>query len=249
MTGYVLLIDEKGLIEPVLARVFEHSLLTIVSLPSVTAAKRKLIEERAALVISVAAFASDPEGGYRLARELSGHETLSTIPLVLVSNELTEEVIRKATDVGARALIPWPVSVESLQARLKPLLGDLLALPQPETAPPLRKPETTASEPPARTSTPVGAAPPASTGEAASEKFQLAQQLLAKVLHNLKTSALLDVVDLEDVPEVVVEITRSVCGAPAGDRAAVRQPSAPPAESASATRSEGVDLDSIFRKK
>src|SRR5258706_6982722 len=120
MTGYILLIDERGDIEPVLARALEHSLLTIVSLTSVTAAKRRLVDERATLVLCAAAFAADPEGGFRLARELSGHESLSSIPLLLVSEQLTEEVIRKATAVGARTLVPWPITVDSLRARLKP---------------------------------------------------------------------------------------------------------------------------------
>lgn len=65
------------------------------------------------------------------------------------------------------------------------------------------------------------------------EHFQFAQKLLAQVLHNLKTSNLLEVAEREDVPRIVAEMARKVCDA------AIRRPA----------NRESVDLESIFKKK
>lgn len=44
-----------------------------------------------------------------------------------------------------------------------------------------------------------------------SENLQYAQRILATVLHNLKTSDLLSVIDMDEVPKAVIEMTKSVC--------------------------------------
>lgn len=54
------------------------------------------------------------------------------------------------------------------------------------------------------------------------KKINLAQRILAKVFVNLKSSSLLQIVELEDVPRVVFEITRTVCGVPSEDEPAGR---------------------------
>lgn len=51
------------------------------------------------------------------------------------------------------------------------------------------------------------------------KKINLAQRILAKVFVNLKSSSLLQIVELEDVPRVVFEITRTVCGVPSDEPA------------------------------
>lgn len=43
------------------------------------------------------------------------------------------------------------------------------------------------------------------------ENLQYAQRILATVLHNLKTSDLLSVIDMDEVPKAVIEMTKSVC--------------------------------------
>lgn len=83
-----------------------------------------------------------------------------------------------------------------------------------------------------------------------SEKLLYAQQLLAKVLHNLRTSALLDVADMEDVPRIVLQMTRTVCGIREESKI---EPGRSKEEQARAEiKSDAaisIDLDSLFRKK
>lgn len=244
MTGYILLLEDRGGIEPVLSRALEHSLLSLVSCPSITAGKRKLIESQPVLILCAAAFANDSEAGFKLATELSNHESLSTIPLVLVSDQLSEDVIRRASAAGARSLIPWPLSADALQVRLRPLLGDQLGQPTPSAVRNETKP--VAEELPTAD---VPIVPLAPSEDAHAAKFQLAQRLLAKVLHNLKTSALLDVVDLEDVPGVVVEITRSVCLASGATSDSKQLREAPSAAQKTPSGSSTIDFDAIFRRK
>lgn len=230
MSGYVFLIDDQQRVEPVLARALQHTILTIVPFTSTAAAKRKLIEEQPKLILCAAAFAADPDGGFRLARELSAHEVLRAVPLLLIIDQLNEDVIRAASAAGAKSIVPWPVSAESLQQRLRPYLDELAAAasasnsdlistrPTSGDAPSPAEPGKGAapSTPKLGISTPASGAPVQTPLQGGTEdplprKFAFAQHLLANVLHNLKTSALLDVVDYEDVPTVVNEITRAVC--------------------------------------
>ena len=207
MTGYVLVIEEKPRIEPLLLRVLSDTLFSTVSLNSITAAKRKLVESAPILVAADVNLGSEIGAGFKLARELSEHQSLAKIPLFLFSDKLSEEVIREATSSGAKALIPWPISQEALRQRLAALIGG-----PSESAPSLV--ETTPAKTEASRTGPKTALAPevrVAVEDPNTEKLQLAQQILAKVLHNLKTSALLDVVDLEDVPQVVGEITKAVC--------------------------------------
>lgn len=59
---------------------------------------------------------------------------------------------------------------------------------------------------------------PAAEDASVEDKLKRAQQILASVLHNLKTSDLLQVVELEDIPGIVMQMTRKVCD-PSSDSA------------------------------
>ena len=76
-------------------------------------------------------------------------------------------------------------------------------------------------------------------------KLKKAQHLLAMVLHNLKTSNLLDVVDLEDVPGIVLQMARNVCG----EAKEEPQPEVSPGTSESKGADVSLDLDSVFGLK
>jgi len=223
MTGYVLVIEDKARIEPLLLRVVSDTFLSVVTIATIAAAKRKLVESQPVLIAADVNISGEIGGGFKLARELSEHQSLASIPLFLFSDKLNEEVIREATSSGAKALIPWPISQEALKQRL----SSYIAVPTSESAKDENEGETINSEVKRAASSPAelvsaekssqttGAISPVPNATAevdvAAKKLQLAQQILAKVLHNLKTSALLDVVDLEDVPQVVAEITKAVC--------------------------------------
>ncbi len=252
VNNFVLLVDDQGQVEPVLERILKGTEVSISSFTEISAAKRSLIEAAPLLSLALVSFQNDPEGGYRLAREVADDRDLSRISLGLFTDELSEEVIRKASESGAKALIPWPLGVEALKARLKPFLSEQL-----ETG---KFPAATQGR-----AASVGAQAPqmgimGKSGAVQTDKIQLAQHLLAKALHNLKTSDLLEVIDLEDVPRVVSEITRAVCGVSAPS-AAARPPAAPqktesaksvPAKSVVLEQSElktEVDLDAAFGLK
>ena len=245
MDSVVFLIDDLGRVESILEKAFVGTPLKLQVFNDTAAAKRRLLEQSPTLIVSLATFQNNPDGGFRLATELSGHDVLSAIPLVLVSEQLSEEIIRRALDSGAKALVPWPVTIDSLKNRLKPFLESLM--PEPPAAAPVK----TA---PVKTA-PVQAAPAQTVKEPASsasssneEKIHVAQQLLAKVLHNLKTSALLEVVDLEDVPRVVMEITRSVTGIQVSEQKAAEKTA--PKVPANLPKTElTADLDRAFGLK
>lgn len=255
MAGFVLLVDDQGRVESSLAKVLAGTSLTIESFTDPNLAKRRLIEAAPRLIVSLTTFQNLVDGGFRLAQEISAHAQLSHIPVVLVADQLTEDVIANASRSGATSLVPWPVTIESFRNRLKPFL-------EAELTPKEEKPSVSAA-----VSTPAVAEPfdiPKPI-----EKIQLAQQLLAKVLHNLKTSALLEVVDKEDVPRVVLEITRAVCGVGVSEQKQVeptlpskqpevapapQQPASPPKVATppapSASKSEiSIDLDAAFGRK
>ena len=234
MENLVLLVEDQNRIEPVLQKLFKGSSVRLVTHSDLLSAKRSLLQETPQLVIAVVALQKDTMAGFRFARELSGHEQFSQIPLVLIADELSEDVIREATTVGAKALIPWPVGVESLRNRFKAYLPGLAG--EAEKIAPAQISAPTRAEK-------IKHEAPAASSSA--EKIHLAQQLLAKVLHNLKTSDLLEVVDLEDVPRVVSEITRSLCGVQTKKEAPVDSNAAPkPAQGETK-----LDLDSIFNFK
>jgi len=242
MSGYVLVVDDLGRVESSLAKVLAGTSLSIESFTSPLDAKRRLIVSEPRLIVSLTSFQNFGDGGFRLAEEISAHTELANIPVMLVAEHLTEDVIAHASRSGARSLMPWPVSIDSFKNRLKPFLADELA-PKAAVSPT----EETAIGPEAGTIEPTKPV----------EKIQLAQQLLAKVLHNLKTSALLEVVDAEDVPRVVFEITRAVCGAPEQktEPLAVQKRTEPvsdmakPAQSSSVKSEISLDLDAAFGRK
>ena len=250
MDGFVLLIDDLGRVEAVLERALGGTGLKVESFTDPGPAKRRLIESAPLLIVSRADFQNHPEGGFRLAAEVSSHEQLASIPFVIIADQLSEDVIRRAAESGAKSLIPWPVTVDSLKNRLRPYLGESLPVVEEKKEPEFPSPGGGTSA--LRQEKAAELAP----SGGAEQKIHMAQQLLAKVLHNLKTSALLEVVDLEDVPRVVMEITRSVCGSKVPEQKAVEKPEpkpelkpeAPPQRPA-LSGDVSLDLDSVFGRK
>lgn len=197
MSGYILVIDDQERILQVVEDATRGASVHAVLCTGFVAAKRRLIQSPPNLIISATELKTDPSnGGYKFCHELKQHGELSRIPILLISDALTADSIRLARENGANGLIAWPITVELLRGRIAPLIPELVETTRPVAPQPL-----------------VPTQPPQpSEGVETSTKLQLAQRLLAQVLHNLRTSDLLQIVDLDDVPRVVTEITRKVCG-------------------------------------
>lgn len=196
MSSRILVVDDALGIEETVKSVTADSDIRVTGVSDLASARLRLIQARPNLVLCRLKFPQDAEGGLRFCKDLLSHATLSALPVILVEEEITDELIQRASACGAKGLVGWPISEEALRHRLMSLFPELE-----------RKPINKADS-----------ATPQVPLEASSEqndfavKLQYAQSLLAKVLHNLKTSDLLAVVEREDVPRVVYEITRSICG-------------------------------------
>jgi DNA-binding response OmpR family regulator len=197
--------------------------LSVLGFAELVTAKRRLLQETPALIICNVTVEGDEEAGFRLCEELQGHSLYKGIPVLLVAEHLTDEAIRQASASGARGLMPAPLQVSSLRARIAAIV-------------PLRPRPPKPDEESVPTKEDIPAEESASEDGDMERNFHVAQNLLAKVLHNLKTSDLLKIAEEEDVPRVVFEITRSVCG--------IRGASA---ETKSGDTS--VDLDKAFGRK
>lgn len=195
---HILVIDAQSETSRALEEALEASALRVVTVSDIVSAKRRLVQERPVLIVCAASLGGDTDAAFRFCEELHAHETYRDIPVLLVSEGLTDEAIRRAGASGAKGMMPKPLQPTALRHRLQNLLPKEIVVPPPAAAESKPRPAPPPLEPQV---------------EAEAERnFQLAQSLLAKVLHNLKTSDLLKIAEEDDVPRVVFEITRSVCG-------------------------------------
>ncbi|MCB0322162.1 MAG: response regulator [Bdellovibrionales bacterium] len=245
MADFLLVLDEDGRLREVVEAAIHGADVRVMVVADAPAAKRMLLQAAPDLIVSEVAVGEDTDAGYRFCEQLQGHPELSQIPVLLVGEDLDETTIRRASESGASGIVPWPLTPAALRTRMSTLLPALASAPELEKAPaeaksaPQSQPSTT---PPAAgvvapSSLISGGAPAPET----QQKLLKVQKLLAQILHNLKTSDLLEIVELEDVPRVVLEMARSVCGEPVQQA----QP-APQAEQSSRTE---IDLDSVFGLK
>ena len=229
MSNFILVIEDRERFRPILEAVSAGTSLKIVAVDNPAAAKRRIILEVPALIICSVGFLGDSEGGYRFCRELSEHESLSSIPVMLTADQLTEEMPRRGSEAGAKGIITWPITTDAIKRRIQPLLPAInLAAAPAETAKPAPPP----------------AAAPAPVDPEFEAKIKTAQNLLARVLHNLKTSDLLQVVEIEDVPRIVLQMTRTVCGVKGDDEIK----SGSTAEKQPQSRETELNLDRVFGK-
>ena len=233
----ILVVDDKASIEPIIDRAMQEQvragMLKVVGVESPVLAKRRMVAETPDLIFARVRIGMEDDAGIKFCTELKGHEALSSVPVVLVADTVTDELIRSSNEVGATGLIPWPFGVEPLRHRILALLPLLETVPSASVSTP-KKPSTIKDS-----------IVPASVTPEMESKLKSAQGLLAKVLHALKTSDLLQVVEAEDVPRVVFEMTRKVCGMESERTPQAKGPtkiSAPEATDKETT----LDLDQIF---
>ena len=270
MTVSILVIDDTTQIREALVGVLSGLDVKLRKVDDFASAKRKLIQSAPDLIVSALTIGQDTAGGYQFCKDLQGHSELCKIPVLLIGeNQPSADEVKEAQNFGAKDLLPWPISRSSLRDTIRPLLSQLdwgveiedeisVEAPKP---PPAAKPAAAAgSAPLAKAARPanvvVTGGPPGMESEFDEEtqKLKFAQRLLAQVLHNLKSSNLLGVAELEDVPRILCGITRTVCGvseeemerdliAEAQARAQARaKAKEEPAESS-------LDLDSVFGLK
>ena len=243
MSGYVLIIDNQNSVEPVVELALDDTGLSVFRVGDAPSAKRRIVQDAPLLIICSLTINGDHEFGFRFCQELSGHGSFSQIPVMLLCERIDGSVVERATTSGARGMIPWPADSDALRLRLAPVLPQLAEQKAREREVRSEQPNSSVPGTPRAASAeviqPDPPAEPALAGDTES-KFRLAQQLLAKVLHSLKTSNLLEVIEEDEVPSVLMEMTKKVIGEyrPAGSEV---EKSGSPAKSTS--------IDDVFRKK
>ena len=218
MSSDILVIDNQNSVEPVVELALEDSGLALVRVNDGPAAKRRIVQDVPALIICNGALSGDADFGFRFCQELSGHGSFSQIPVMLLCERIDGAAIERATASGARGMIPWPIEAEALRMRLAPALPQLRnsaersnsARSSTGRSDPTTKDSAVESKKASRPSERLTRPEPEPQLPDSDSKFKLAQQLLAKVLHSLKTSNLLEVIEDDEVPSALLEITKKV---------------------------------------
>ena len=224
MPEYVLVIDESSAVVPVIELAVSEAGINVARADNPQAARRRIMIEAPRLILIHSQIGEDEEAGLKFCKGLKEHPTFAAIPVFILSKKVDDQLVATALQAGAKAMIPWPLEEEALRTRLVPVLPELTARsrqPQPSQRPAATKQRSAEASheiefdgddetEPESGKVGESSKSPTLSGEAA-EKFKLAQQLMAQALHTLKTSNLLEVVDKEDLPGVILEITRNIC--------------------------------------
>ncbi|MDD2941852.1 MAG: hypothetical protein PHC51_02685 [bacterium] len=206
-------------VEQRVSAVLKEESVLLTSEKETLSAKRQLLRHSPDLIIGEMSGEGGEESILKFFAELRGHESFRRIPLLAICHRRSSDLASRCQDAGAQGVITWPVDDAVLKQRLKLLLGQ-------EAKSLLVDEEVTQALDiePALEPLPVGVpsvllTPDGLTADPAVEemdgemelKLKNAQRLLAMVLHNIRTSDLLRVSALEDVPRIVYEVTRKVC--------------------------------------
>lgn len=245
MKGIVLVIDDRERLGPVVQQALEGLKADLHIVDKVLAAKQFLVQTRPGVVISNVLLGENANAGFDFCREMRDHAAFASLPVILVGETLGEDVIRQATESGAHGLVGWPVAPETLRKRLTNFLDEgtqhqaIAADGSTSAAPPVQPPT-----------------PEMPVGQEATvdDKLKRAQYLLAMVLHSLKTSNLLEVVEMEDVPGIVMQMARTVCGEASGEQPVQANPKPNNAAAQQQQQSTGeieveLNLDDVFGLK
>ena len=199
MNEYILVIDAKDEIKALVDDALSGVNAKVLVSKDVNSAKRKLVQAVPCIILSVVNIDGDSKAGINLCHQLREHSEFSKIPLVLFSDSINDEILQQARVEGAKAVVPFSVLSTELRKFLNSLLPNIV--PKPAEVKQVNK----------STQSQITSGSNVADLET-QEKIEIAQRLMAKVLHNLKTSDLLQVVDKDEVAQVVYEMTRSVCG-------------------------------------
>lgn len=234
MQNFVLVIEEDQAIAELCKGVLRGQGAKVVSVKDSGAAKRILIQSIPNIII--ASLSSEDEGaaGFRLCEELQGRSDFAEIPILLVCEEIKQGYSERARELKADGLLSWPLT----EGDFRNALGRHFSFEAGAAEFDIEF-EVEQEVEPKKEEKPQAKPAPALAGD---EKLAKAQKLLAQVLHALKTSDLLSVAEIEDVPRIVFEMTRSVCG----QQSVPAQPKEGEKEDTTET---SMDLDSVFGLK
>ena len=234
MTDSILIINSSEELEQKARAAVSPAGVAVAVVSDIPSAKRRLLVDIPTAILCQVETGADRFAGIRFVEELKLHPRLGSIPVILFSLEPDEHVIAEASRAGASGLLSYPVDSSLLRQRLQPLLPALK-----EHQPP---PAEHLGQPAGVEGSGEGRDPDRET------KLKLAQHLLAKALHNLKSSSLLDATQLEEVPQIVAEITRAVCGAAQHPDVQVKMAPVDKGKERSEDRETRVELDTAFKK-
>lgn len=192
-----------------LSEVAEALGLSLHVVSSVPEAKMTMLKIPPTVIVTELDVPSASSQVLRFCREMRGHASFSNIPLLLVVRDNSATVVKMCQDSGAQTVMPWPSTAGEMFNRIEMLVSDdMSASIASSYEDPLQDEQRLSLG--QKSSAVVNKK---SASEATfEEKMAVAQRLLAMALHNLKTTNLLEVASIDDVPRIVSEITRAVCG-------------------------------------
>ena len=202
--NFILVVDDSKQILSSFQAALEEDDFEFAAADSIAEGKRILVQREPTLIISQLYDSCGEKIGLQLLQELKKHQRFESIPVALVAESLDSEIIDQAGNAGAAGMIPWPISTEAIRNRLSSFLTNN-SDQDPESA---SQKQQIALEATAGT---TGTKASRTISPEAEEKFMIAQKLLAKVLHRLKTSNLLETTEKENIPRIILEITNSIC--------------------------------------
>lgn len=238
-------------VEQRVSAVLKEESITLASEKETMTAKRQLLRHSPDLIIGEMSGESGEQSILKFFEELRGHESFRTIPLLAICHRRSSELASSCQDAGAQGVITWPVDDAVLKQKLKLLLGRetkslLVGDEESQSLDGGSSFDSHSIEAPSVFLGPESAVVDVSpeADEEMELKLKNAQRLLAMVLHNIKTSDLLRVSALEDVPRIVYEVTRKVC------QQDTQQDKQVESEGKAETSSQNVSsaLDKIFRR-
>lgn len=190
--------------------------LKVNSVSSAVEAKSTLIQNIPDLVLCDLSIGENSTAGAMLCVELGSHPNFAALPVLLAADDVTEQTKSTAASSGAAGVVCKPLEEEEFRASVEQILGLSVSQTVVDVNPPLKLENIDTAEPvptvPSVVTNPVSApSRPVEKQKEVLDNVKAAQLILAKVLHSLKRGKELNVVDLEKVPEVVLEETRRVC--------------------------------------
>ena len=194
--GYILVVEGEEELSGAVDDALTGCAVRRVVVSDFVSAKRRMISETPGLILCVLGIAGDAEGGYGFCSGLQEHSSFAQIPVLMFSPQITDEQIRRAAAAGAKGLMPCPPPAEGLRRRLAGLVPWVF-----EGAAASQGEESAAVE-----DIPLD--------PEMSRKVKFVELLLAKVLHDVKSSPLLRAAKRDEIPRLVFEMARRVCGIP-----------------------------------
>ena len=191
MSDYILIVDDSNTIKARLDSFLKNTTVSIAAFSDVISAKRRLLQSMPAIILSVVKVGDDDRAGFKFAKDLRDHSEFAKLPVILICDVLSEELLKLAKEVGIKALFANDVEDAELIRAIGLLVPALSVNGQRalEEVPSAEREDVLVN----------------------GDNFAFAQNLLTRSLHTIKTSGLLEVIDRNGVATVVSSVTAAVC--------------------------------------